>query len=341
MSKSDRTVMNGSRALWRVRGNDMTTAKISTVACPKCGRLNGLHRTTCLFCGQPLLVPGQESQVLPSLRDAADIEPGYNVIFLPSLPPTAEAIEEVATVGRLTPEQAAHLLASPSPVPIARAATSHDAVLLTQRLAQSGLRTLILSDTQLSPLHPPRRARALVAVGEYLEVWSSEPATPLRLPWKDISLLVFGMLRFRQVLARESTATRRTKAEREEIYTNDEEVPVIDLFGPTLATHIRIRADGFDYSCLGPRRGLLAAENHARLGDWLLASVSAPTVVNRDFRAVARAIEPVWGLTKTSSRQPFKRAGIGKVSAEMTEYVDNDRQFTCFARSLFFIARPA
>lgn len=178
MSKSDRTVMNGSRALWRVRGNDMTTAKISTVACPKCGRLNGLHRTTCLFCGQPLLVPGQESQVLPSLRDAADIEPGYNVIFLPSLPPTAEAIEEVATVGRLTPEQAAHLLASPSPVPIARAATSHDAVLLTQRLAQSGLRTLILSDTQLSPLHPPRRARALVAVGEYLEVWSSEPATP-------------------------------------------------------------------------------------------------------------------------------------------------------------------
>jgi len=319
----------------------MTTAKTSTVACPKCGRLNGLHRATCLFCGQPLLIPGQESQVLPSLREADDIEPGYNVIFLPPVLSTPGVVEEVATVGRLTPEQAERLLASPSPVPIARAATSHDAVLLTQRLAQSGLRTVVLSDRQLSPLHPPRRARALVSVGEYLEVWGSETTTPIRLPWKDISLLVFGLLRFRQVLARESMATRRTKAEREELLTNDEEVPVIDLFGPTLATHIRIRADGFDYSCLGPRRGLLAAENHVRLGDWLLASVSAPTVVNRDFRTVAQAIEPIWGLTKTKSRQPFKRAGIGKVSAEMTEYVDNDRQFTCFARSLFFIARPA
>lgn len=319
----------------------MTTAKISTVACPKCGRVNGLHRTTCLFCGQPLPVPEQVSQVLPTLREATDIEPGYNVIFLPAQPPTAEVIEEVATVGRLAPEQAARLLSAPSPVPLARTSTAHDAVLLTQRLARFGLRTLILADTQLSPLHPPRRARALVAVGEYLEVWGSDMSAPVRLPWKDISLIVFGMLRFRQVLARESTATRRTKAEREEVYTSDEEVPVIDLFGPTLATHVRIRADGFDYSCLGPRRGLLAAENHARLGDWLLASVSSPTVINRDFRAIAHAIEPIWGLTKTTSRQPFKRAGIGKVSAEMTEYVDNDRQFTCFARSLFFTIRPA
>lgn len=86
---------------------------------------------------------------------------------------------------------------------------------------------------------------------------------------------------------------------------------------------------------------MLAAENHARLGDWLLNSVGDATVVNRDFRTVARALEPIWGLTKTSSRQPFKRAGIGKVSTEMTEYVDNERQFTCFARSLFFTVRPA
>jgi len=319
----------------------MTTAKLPTVACPQCGRTNGVHRTTCLFCGQPLLIPGQESQVLPNLREATDIEPGYNVIYLPSQPPTAEAIEEVATVGRLTTEQAARLLSVPVPVPIARAATSHDALLLTQRLAQSGLRTLILSDAQLAPLQPPRRARALVANGKYLEVWGSNPSAPLCMPWQDISLVVFGTLRFRQVLARESTATRRTKAEREEIYTSDEEVPTIDLFGPTLATHIRIRADGFDYSCLGPRRGFLAAENHTRLGEWLTASVSEQTVVNRDFRAVAQAIEPIWGLTKTTSRQPFKRAGIGKISAETTEYVDNDRQFTCFARSLFFITRHA
>ncbi|MFQ3640816.1 MAG: hypothetical protein SNJ62_12515, partial [Chloracidobacterium sp.] len=140
--------------------------------------------------------------------------------------------------------------------------------------------------------------------------------------------------------ARESTA-RRAKAEREELYTADEEVAVIDLFGPTLATHLRIRADGFDYSCLGAQRGLLAAENHTRLGDWLLASLPSMAVVNRDFYALARVLDPIWGLTKASRRQPFKRAGIGKVSAETTEYVDNERQFTCFARSLFFTVRPA
>ncbi|MCS7079551.1 MAG: hypothetical protein NZ585_05810 [Chloracidobacterium sp.] len=278
---------------------------------------------------------------MPSLRDAADLEPGYNVIFLPGPTLTSGVVEEVATVGRLTPEQAACLLASPSPVPIARAATAHDAKLLVQRLARSGLRTLILSDTQLAPLQPPRRARALASAGEYLEVLGYDPAAPLRFAWKEISLVVFGTLRFRQVLAREATTRRATKTEREEICTTDEEVSVIDFFGPTLATHVRIRADGFDYSCLGAQRSLLAAENHARLGDWLLNSVGDATVVNRDFRTVARALEPIWGLTKTSSRQPFKRAGIGKVSTEMTEYVDNERQFTCFARSLFFTVRPA
>lgn len=285
-------------------------------------------------------MPGQEAHVLPNLRDAADIEPGYNVVFLPGPALTADVVEEVATVGRLTTEQAACLLASPSPVPVARAATAHDATLLVQRLARCGLRTLILSDTQLAPLHPPRRARALAPSGEYLEVWGYDPSAPFRIARTDISLVVFGALRFRQVLAREA-ASRRAKVEREEICTTDEEVSVIDFFGPTLATHVRIRADGFDYSCLGAGRSLLAAENHARLGDWLLNSVGGGVVVNRDFRAVARALEPIWGLTKTSSRQPFKRAGVGKVAAETTEYVDNERQFTCFARSLFFTVRPA
>lgn len=214
----------------------MTTAERSVVACPQCGRPNGAHRATCLFCGRPLSIPGQEAHVLPSLRDAADLEPGYNVIFLPGPTLTSGVVEEVATVGRLTPEQAACLLASPSPVPIARAATAHDAKLLVQRLARSGLRTLILSDTQLAPLQPPRRARALASAGEYLEVLGYDPAAPLRFAWKEISLVVFGTLRFRQVLAREATTRRATKTEREEICTTDEEVSVIDFFGPTLAT---------------------------------------------------------------------------------------------------------
>ncbi|OYT70765.1 MAG: hypothetical protein CFK52_10040 [Chloracidobacterium sp. CP2_5A] len=317
----------------------MTTTGLSVEACPRCGRPNGAHRATCLFCGEPLSAPGRESQALPSLRGASDIEPGYNVIFLPGAALAAGAVEEVAAAGRLTTEQAALLLTAAAPVPIARAATAHDAVLLTQRLARSGLRTLILSDAQLAPFQPPRRARALTATDGYLEVWSSEPVAPLRLAWEDISLIVFGALRFRQVLVRESSG-RRAKAEREEMMTADEEVAVIDLFGPTLATHARIRADGFDYSCLGSDRSLLAVENHARLGDWLLASRSSATVVNRDFRAVARALEPVWGLTKTRSRQPFKRAGIGKVATELTECLDNDGQFTRFARSLFLTLRP-
>ncbi len=318
----------------------MTTVEHSVVTCPQCGRRNGIHRATCLFCGCPLSLAGQEAHVLPSLREATDLEPGYNVVFLPGPALTASIVEEVARVSRLTTEQVASLLASPAPVPIARTTTAHDAKLLVQRLAGQGLRLLILSDMQLAPLHPPRRARALTAAGEYLEVWGHSPAEPLRIAWKDVSLVVFGVLQFHQVMTRES-ASRRTKVEREEIYAADDEVAVIDFFGPTLATHVRIRADGFDYSCLGAKRSLLAAENHTRLGNWLLDSVGHTAVVNRDFRTVARALEPIWGLTKTSSRQPFKRAGIGKVATEMTEYVDNERQFTCFSRSLFFTLRPA
>ncbi len=262
------------------------------------------------------------------------------MIFLPGSPLASTAIAEVSAAGRLTAEQAERLLSAPAPVPVARAATARDAVLLAQRLAQSGLRTLILADAQLAPLQPPRRARALTLAGDHLEIFGSESAAPLRLAWQEVSLIVFGALRFRQVLARESSG-RRAKPEREELITADEEVAVIDLFGPSLATHARIRADGFDYSCLGPGRSLLAAENHALLGDRLLAARPAATVVNQDFRALSPALEPVWGLTKTSSRQPFKRAGIGKVAMEKTEYVDNDSQFTRFARSLFLTLRPA
>jgi hypothetical protein len=312
----------------------MTETKV--IACPACNRNNGVHRVTCIYCGFSLPVEaGRETEKLPNLRQLEETELGFNLVCFPSDSLSDDsALQEIETVTRLEPIQVSELMRATVPVPIARAQTRSDADIFYKRLLAAGVRTTIIGDDELSVAIPPFRVRRIKPMGDVLELWSNELTRPETIAWKDISLFVFGAVRYTQVSTQEETRSRRNGREIKDLSESIRDEFLFDFFDRATTRHFRLRGDSFDYSCLGPHRTMLASENYKRLEAWLIEGASG-AVVSREFRRLSRALESVWPLNKTILRQPLKRIGVGKVAFQSDAYYDNEGQFTRFSRTLF------
>ncbi len=310
------------------------------IVCPACNRNNGIHRMACIYCGHSLPVEaGRELEKLPGLRQLEETELGFNLVCFPSDSLSDEsALREIEVITRLDLLQIAELMKASVPVPIARAQTQSDAEIFYRRLLAAGVRTTIVSDADLSVNVPPRRIRRIKRMEGGIELWSSEHSLPEDVAWDDISLFVFGAIRYRQVLTQEEMKARRNGRELKDINETISDEFLFDFFDQRTSRHFRIRSDSFDYNCLGVQRKLLAQENYRILDEWMTSSVPR-AMVNREFRKVSRALEPVWSLTKTVQRQPLKRIGVGKVSFGTQANFDNEIQFTRFSRTLFRLSQ--
>jgi hypothetical protein len=310
------------------------------VACPKCNRNNGVHRVACIYCGAALPITKEtELEKLPALRPMDETELGFNLICFPADSLTdAAARREIEIVARLSDAQIESVLAFDKPVPLVRTQSRADAEILYRRLLAVGVRTTILSDEEIAIATPPRRVRRLHPTATGAQMWSAEQTPLAWLAWDEISLVVFGTLRFRRLLTQEESNRRNDGREVKDLSEQSGDEAVIDFFGPSLEKHFRIRAGSFDYGCLGKRMRLLAAENYAQLGDWMVER-AARAAVDRDFRQTSKFLELVWPSTKTVERQPLRRVGVGKVAAEVASSFDNETQLTRYARMQFLLRR--
>lgn len=312
----------------------MTENKV--VACPACNRNNGVHRVACIYCGASLPIEaGKETEKLPNLRPLEEAELGFNLVCFPADSLSDEsALREIETVTRLEPIQISELMRATVPVPIARAQTRSDAEIFYKRLLGAGVRTTVIGDDELSVSVPPFRVRRIKPMGDFLELWSNELTRPETIAWKNISMFVFGAIRFTQVSTQEETRSRRNGREVKDLSESFRDEFLFDFFDRQSPRHFRIRSDAFDYSCLGEQRTMLASENYKRLETWFLQG-AGDSIVSREFRKLSRAMEPVWPLNKTILRQPLKRIGVGKVAFQSDAFYDNEGQFTRFTRTLF------
>jgi hypothetical protein len=312
----------------------MTENKV--IACPSCNRNNGVHRMTCIYCGANLPVePGRETEKLPALRPLEEAELGFNLICFPadSLADDS-ALREIETVTRLDSQQVAELMRANLPVPIARPQSREDADIFYKRLLSVGVRTTIIPDEELSVQVLPFRVRRIKPLGDTLELWSNELTHPELVRWSDISLFVFAAIRYTQISTQEETRSRRTGRELKDLNETVRDEFLFDFFDGRTTRHFRIRAESFDYTCLGQNRSILASENYRTLERWMLEN-APKAIVSRDFRQISRALEPVWPLNKNILRQPMKRIGVGKVAFQADSFLDNEGQFTRFSRMLF------
>jgi hypothetical protein len=304
------------------------------VRCETCLRANPPTRTTCLYCAAALPVTAESAELRrPTLRPLEKWEKGFNSIVATDNTATisAEGWTEIASLLRLSSEDARRIIESGAPLPLARPATLEEASLIERRLEELGLRTLTISDDELAVAEwAPKRVRALELTEDALVAWATGSGEQLRAAWDEIVLLVAGRIMVRQVEVQER---RSRKAENEIIDTRElsSDNALLDIYTTTAQGGWRIVAGSFDFSCLGEQKSLLVAQNFARLSEELRARATR-AAYDDSYARVRHALGLVWPFEQQTESRGLRRGGPGRLSTEVVTTSDNEQQFTRYSR---------
>jgi hypothetical protein len=305
------------------------------VRCDQCLRANPPTRVNCLYCGG--ILPLTETTVnlqKPALRPLEKWEQGYNNILLP---PAANLTDEnrAAAAGllRLSAADLDRILSAPVPLPLARAATIDEATLVQRRLSSLGINSDIMPDTESATEAAAIKVRSLDLAERGIYAYQTPETPAVEVFWSDVLLVVVGRLIVKRVELKEQKGGRtenRILASSE--FATDE--TVIDLYTGKQVTPFRIKANSFDFSCLGKSKGLVTSENisillevvrdHAPQADW-----------DESFNSVRKALEAVWPSEQQSESSGWRRERPGKYSVGSTMELSNETQFMRYSRLLY------
>jgi hypothetical protein len=148
--------------------------------------------------------------------------------------------------------------------------------------------------------------------------------------WDDVILLVTGRLFVKRVEIQE----RKTRRSENEIVQSSEfsvDNAVIDFYDSSNSQTWRVNANGFDFSCLGPKKTLIANENITRLLD-LLISNSPNARIDGSYRELRRLLDLIWGSQPETQSSGWRRDGPGRLSVGVASTNSNEGQFTRYSR---------
>ena len=305
------------------------------IRCEECLRANPPTRVSCMYCVAPLpLTEGSAKLRKPVLRQPEKHQLGYNNILMPpDQVVTAEVINETAKLLKLTPENLQHIVSESLPLPVARTASREEAELICHRLEDHGLSCVMLSDEDLGLFLSDTgvtRVRSLNFGEDDFTVYLAGASEETTIAWTDVSLIVTGRLFETRVEIKERT-TR--KAENEIIDTSEfsKDEAVIDFYTSSHSSTWRIYATGFDFSCLGKEKALVANENISRL-QRVFTAKAVNAVVDDSYRRVRNVLEIIWTTHADVQSSGWRREAPGKLSVGMATTKSNESQFTRYSR---------
>jgi hypothetical protein len=155
--------------------------------------------------------------------------------------------------------------------------------------------------------------------------------------WSNIVLIVPARLIARRVEVKE-LKTRRTEGEILDTSEFFSDEVVIDLYTTTNSETWRISAGGFDFSCLGPDKALIANENIARLQRWLV-SKAMNARLDESYTRLRPVLDLVWGPEQETHSSGWRRERPGKLSIGMATINSNESQFTRYSRLLYYLTK--
>lgn len=304
------------------------------VACEKCRRGNAPTRMNCLYCGEPLPVTARSAELRrPTLKPLEEWEQGFNIVLLPRaareiLP---DVFEDAALLLRLEASRLREIVAARRVLPLARASSPEEVGLILQRLGALGFDAEVFSDEALSK--PPARLRALSLDGDALVCWPSFDAEPGRLPWAEVALLVTGRIVTRRVEVEERQAKLSSRQQVVETRELSSDASVLDIYPNAESDDagFRILADGFDYSCLGERKGLLARDNFDTLVEALRERARA-AAFDEEYARLRGLLSPAWPVSERTQSHGLRRERPGRLNTEAVTTISNETQFTRYAR---------
>ena len=316
--------------------NTRAFARDELVACPACRRTNAPTRMKCLYCGATLQVAaGAPDLRRPALRPLEAWEQGFNVVLLARAEDADElpdyALHEAATLLRLEPGQLHKIIAARTPLPLARTALAEEAALIERKLAPLGLACEIIADEALAvEAQPPQRVRRCEFTPDLLIAWASADSAPQTIAWAEIVLFVTGRISRRQIEVEEMRGRGGASvvAETREFHADE---ALLDIYAHEGLANLRVVADSFDYTCLGAEKGLLAAENFARLSAALRRR-APQAVFDSDYAALRHLLQAAWPIAEQTSTGGLRRARPGRMNTEAVTSVSNETQFTRYGR---------
>lgn len=308
------------------------------VVCEACRRANPPTRAGCLYCGArlPVSVAGAALR-RPVLKSLEEWERGVNVVLLPSRasmlkePLTGEALAGASALLRLEEERVREMSAAGVALPVARAASKEEAALVADRLRALGFAVEVFDDEELSPSSlPTRRARALELGVEALTLRASAESEAERVAWSDVLLFVAGRVFERRVEVAEQRERLGAQSEIVEAREFVSDEAVLDIYAARGAGW-RVAADGFDYSCLGARKGLLVAQNFETLKQALRERATEADF-DEDYARVRHLLQAAWPPAERTEAQGVRRGRGHRLNTQAATVVTNEAQFTRYSR---------
>lgn len=303
------------------------------VSCGRCGKANPPNRLKCFYCASELELPvGSTVAVRLNLRTLEKWERGLNVIINRNDRRTIEpATERLCNSVGLDAALLSRILASGSALPFVRVESVRESDIVVGILAEAGIDAIVVGDSELSSDILPVRLRSIRFLDGQIEFTAFNGDNTFVHDTGEIEYAVLGMIVESQIEA----TTRKKKGEvktLEESATSSDQL-VVDIYSSGHDPGFRIPTTGFDFSCLGNEKGLLAADNLEKL--LRLIEVRCPDAsIDRSYRENRSLLDLVWEPERTRHSAGFQRSGFGRKDLAHVDTTNNLEQFTRYSRML-------
>jgi hypothetical protein len=274
----------------------------------------------------------------PVLRQPEKHQLGYNNILVPPEEVSTEIVDDAAALLKLSPENVQQLMSEGLPLPVARTASREEAELVTLRLVDMGFTCLTVSDEELGLSFSDnvvKRVRGMSFDDERLAIYHSG-AEETGLAWADVILILPGRLIETTLEIKE----RMTRKKENEILNTSEffrDEVVIDFYTVGDRFTWRVGASGFDFSCLGSEKALVANENIGKLQRVIVAK-AVNAQFDDSYARVRNLLELVWGTQQETQSSGWRRERPGKLSVGVATTKSNETQFTRYSRLRYYLS---
>jgi hypothetical protein len=310
-----------------VRSEKIGYAAGELIACEQCGKSNAPSRPTCLYCGAAFTSDALAARV--DIRELEGWENGHNIVIVGNGGASVPAASEIAGALRLSEEFVGALLTTNVAVPLVRVESHEIAERTIEILGLKGVRASIISDEQLAPNVPQARLRAIGFQPTEVTLDLFNSTDRVTLAGDEIALIFIGTV----LRSRTDTIDKRKRGITKtvgETKTSSDEL-FIDLYSRRSPVGWRVPSSGFDFSCLGGEKSLLAFENFQRLAAKLRSFAPDARFVD-DYNAVRPLLERSWPSESRREGQGYQRTGFARKHLTSTFTTDNSLQVLKYSR---------
>jgi hypothetical protein len=301
------------------------------LSCVGCDRMNPPNRLSCLYCGRALEIDVHDAaSIKTNLRKLELWERGVNVILREQDSDIEPDHQKLASFLSMDAADVSIIIDAGTPLPLARVASEKEADILRSGLEQFGLKCTSVKDDVLVAERPPVRLSGMAITDGQLTLNDFNTGKLRETAIADLVLIVPGNITDSKVDSLETKGIRK-KAQLTDQSASIMDEALFDIYLRNDPIGFRVRMAGFDFSCLGEDKGLLAGENMQRLVNVLKVRAPHAKLVD-NYRSVRQALGRVWDIESHKDSKNVERAGFGKAKFGTVESTSNLNQFTKYSR---------